>query len=108
MTEKDFIESLFFEESQEIKQPYTLLIYDITDGKRRAKFSKYMESYGVRVQKSAFEVRISNQKLRKMMDGIPKFISDEDNVRLYKIPENSKVLNWGKTDINSITEVIII
>lgn len=108
MTEKDFMESLSFEKFQDRKQPYTLLIYDITDDKRRTKFAKYMECYGVRVQKSAFELRLSNSKLQQMMDGIPNFVSDVDNVRLYKIPENSKVLNWGNTEVNCITEVIII
>jgi len=33
-----------------------LLIYDIVDNKRRSRMVKCVERYGVRVQKSAFEV----------------------------------------------------
>lgn len=32
---------------------YFLLIYDISDDKKRTKFAKMLEGYGVRVQKSA-------------------------------------------------------
>lgn len=43
-----------------------LVIYDITDNKRRSKLVKILESYGFRVQKSAFEARLSDKQYRNL------------------------------------------
>ena len=78
---KDFVE---YEEFKSRDNTYSLLIYDIVDDKKRTKFAKYMESYGIRVQKSAFELRLNNKKLKQMIEGIDKYVSSEDSVKLYK------------------------
>ena len=41
------------------KTMFCLIIYDIRSNKRRLKLSKLLEGYGVRVQKSCFEVDLS-------------------------------------------------
>ena len=43
------MENYFFEtsEKQESKKLYLLVIYDIIDNKRRLKFAKAMEGYGI-------------------------------------------------------------
>lgn len=42
-----------------------LIIYDITDNKRRRKVSKILEKYGIRIQFSAFECELNEQKKKK-------------------------------------------
>ena len=41
-----------------------LVIYDITDDKKRLKIAKILKSYGYRIQKSAFECNV-NEKILK-------------------------------------------
>ena len=86
------------EETQSVKKLYVLIIYDIVDNKRRVKFAKFLEGYGKRVQKSAFEAMLSSQRYEKMVREIPKYIElkdNEDNVRIYRITGKGKVTSWG-------------
>lgn len=84
-----------------------LVIYDIINNKRRLKFSKFLELYGVRVQKSAFEMIITIKQYNDMISKIPYYISDEDNVRVYKLKVEGEVISWG-SGLQSAEEVIII
>ena len=72
-----------------------LVIYDIIENNKRVRFSKFLESYGVRIQKSAFEAYITQKLYEKLIKEIPKRISKEDNVRVYKIYENNEILQFG-------------
>ena len=49
------------ENSNELKYR-VLIIYDITEDKPRIKLSKLLSSYGVRVQKSAFEASLNKKQ----------------------------------------------
>ena len=40
-----------------------LVIYDITDNKRRNRMVKYLERYGMRVQRSAFEAFLTKKNM---------------------------------------------
>ncbi|MCM1578372.1 MAG: CRISPR-associated endonuclease Cas2 [Ruminococcus sp.] len=84
-----------------------LVIYDITDNKRRYKFVKFIERYGRRVQKSAFELILENRIYAKLLKEIPPHIDSEDNVRIYRLPLNGEVTAWGSM-INTEEDVIII
>ena len=44
-----------------------LIIYDIIDNKRRTKMVKLLESYGTRVQRSAFEALINRSQYSKLL-----------------------------------------
>lgn len=78
------------------------------DNKRRTKFSTYLESYGIRVQKSAFEIRIDKKKFERMLKGIPAYVGQEDSVKLYRIQGNQEVLCWGTAKKEISEQVIII
>ncbi|MBR1736544.1 MAG: CRISPR-associated endonuclease Cas2 [Firmicutes bacterium] len=84
-----------------------LVIYDITDNKRRNKFVKLMESFGIRVQKSAFEMIITNAQYESLLRKIPAYIEDEDNIRVYKLRVTGEVVTWG-SGMPEPAEVIII
>ena len=55
---------------EERRKYLIVVIYDITDNKRRVAFAKYLQGFGVRVQKSAFECILSSSKYDKLIKGI--------------------------------------
>jgi len=60
-----------------------LIIYDVEDNKVRRKVVKELESYGIRVQKSAFECYVDEQRLSRMTAKLNKLIGEEDSIRIY-------------------------
>lgn len=84
-----------------------LVIYDIVDNKRRNKFVKFLEGYGVRVQKSAFEMIINSNQYNQMVQRIPFLIGEEDNVRVYKLKLEGDVKAWG-SGMSEAEDIIII
>lgn len=86
----------------------TIVIYDISDNKVRVKMSKLLMKYGYRVQKSAFETYLTNQKYRKLCKEIERLISKNDLVRIYKLSENSLVNIWGDVPLVEDEDYFII
>ena len=85
-----------------------LIIYDIIDNKRRTKMVKLLESYGTRVQRSAFEALINRNQYSKIIEGIKKTISNEDNVRIYRLNSSNEVFLLGESYSVYEEEVIIV
>lgn len=94
--------------SEERRKYLIVVIYDISDNKRRAAFAKYLKGFGVRVQKSAFECILPNAKYEKLIRGIPLLIEKEDLIRVYKLTSNADIRVWGTVDLIEEEEVIII
>ena len=90
------------------RKVYALIIYDIIDNKKRTKFAKYMKGYGERVQKSCFEVIISQKKFEKMLNCIGKYCGEVDSIRVYRIHGKSQVYQWGRTTAVEEEDVIIL
>ncbi|MGN0241161.1 MAG: CRISPR-associated endonuclease Cas2 [Candidatus Weimeria sp.] len=91
------MENYFFElsESERESKVLVLIIYDIVDNKKRTKFAKLMEGFGIRVQKSAFEAKLTARQYQKLLHSIPPYCSNEDTVRVYKIIGKSQVTTFG-------------
>ena len=85
-----------------------LIIYDIIDNKRRTKMVKLLESYGTRVQRSAFEALINRSQYSKIIEGIKKTISNEDNVRIYRLNSSNEVFLLGESYSVYEEEVIVV
>ena len=80
-------------EKEHIDKIYMLIIYDIKSDLNRTKFSKVLEGYGFRVQKSAFEAYLTPHKYEKLLKMIPKLIDkDVDSVRLYRLHGDGKII----------------
>jgi CRISPR-associated protein Cas2 len=63
--------------------------YDISDDKRRKKVSDLLEGYGVRVNYSLFEVKITKTNLKKLLLKLLDIVDKkEDSVRFYHICKN--------------------
>ena len=71
-------EDYYFQIAEELEddKQFILIIYDIVDNKRRIKFAKFLEGYGKRVQKSAFEAMLSSQRYEK---------NGQRNSKIYRI-----------------------
>lgn len=67
-----------------------LIIYDIPDNRRRQKLSDFLEGYGRRVQKSAFECFLSLSEMQKLYQQVQRRVKPtEDDVRFYWIPADA-------------------
>ena len=104
------MENYFFEidEKTTKDEVFVLIIYDIVDNKRRLKLSKYLQGYGFRVQKSAFEARISKRKYQKLLREIPSYIGELDSVKVYKIIGSGQVTAFGKNMDIQNEDIIVI
>ena len=79
------------------EQKYVVLaIYDISDTKRRNAMVKCLESYGIRVQKSAFETNVTRKQYENMSSEASKLIDKEtDSLRFYFLPKDQIALSFG-------------
>lgn len=106
---QEYCEQDFSLEMQDKELKYlVLVIYDISNDKRRRKFSKYLQSFGFRVQRSSFEAVINKKLYEKILQGIPKLIKEDDNVRVYKLLGQGNVKIYGNTDYVNDDDVLII
>jgi len=74
-----------------------LVIYDICNDKRLRKVAKNMENYGIRVQKSVFEIEADDLKIKNLRMSIKEIIKDEDYVVYFRLCEKDwqKKLKYG-------------
>ncbi len=103
-------ENYFFsiEEDIDYNKKLILIIYDIIDNKKRTKFSKLMEGYGNRIQKSAFEAKLTHKQYNKLLSEIPKFCGEKDSIRVYKLTGKCQITSWGVTDVTDEDDVVIL
>lgn len=85
-----------------------LIIYDISDDKRRLNIVKLLESYGKRVQKSAFEALLNQEQYRELIPKVIRLIGICDNVRLYRLNSSNEVVLLGESDTIYEENIIII
>ena len=85
-----------------------LIIYDIIETKTRNKMVKLLESYGNRVQKSAFEALLFPAQYSDIIDRICCIINEEDNVRIYRLNSSNEVVLIGTSDTIYEEDVIIV
>lgn len=86
----------------ESKKHLVLVIYDVSDNRRRLRLARLLLSFGFRVQKSAFEAKLDYHQYEKLTSEIVKYVDQEDYVSIYKITGQSEVTYFGKS--NSIED----
>lgn len=87
---------------------YALVVYDIVDNKQRNKFAKLLNGYGYRVQKSGFEINVTRPKFEKLISLIPRYCTEIDTIRIYKINVKSEVIKWGIDRTPNQEDVIMV
>lgn len=105
------MENYYFETDprKESRKIYILVIYDIINNKRRTKFAKAMEGYGMRVQKSCFEAYLTTALYDKIIKEIPDHIDlKEDSVRVYRMVGAGEVTLFGINVEPKAEDLIII
>lgn len=60
--------------NNKLKMRY-IVAYDIESDKRRNKLAKLLEDFGVRLQKSVFECKLTQKELTKLMEQIKEIIN---------------------------------
>lgn len=85
-----------------------LVIYDIVDDRKRYRMVRFLEGYGIRVQKSAFEARLTKKQYERMTGRIHKLIDkNTDSLRIYFLDNHFAVRSWG-IGSEHLDEIIII
>ena len=90
-------EKIWEDEGQQ-KKAYlylVVIIYDISDNRRRANFGKKLKAFGQRIQRSSFECHLNEAKYNKLLRLINDFYQPDDQIRVYRLAGNTKVEVWG-------------
>ena len=73
-----------------------MLIYDIIDNKRREFLKKLLNSFGNRIQRSAFECLLTREKCEILLKKIERFAEEGDLIRIYRLNQNVKKVIYGE------------
>ncbi|AOZ97885.1 CRISPR-associated endonuclease Cas2 [Butyrivibrio hungatei] len=83
----------------------------ISNNKKRAKFAKYLEQYGHRIQYSVFEITNSSRLLNNIMNDIEnkfmKKFDQSDSVYIFNLSPSCKVTKYGYAK-NEDSDIMII
>ena len=103
-------EEYYFQITDELEsdRQFILIIYDIVDNTKRVRLAKFLQGYGFRVQKSAFEALISFSLYNKLLREIGVYVDEEDSIRIYKIVGQGQVTILGKNEKVQNDDCIII
>ena len=88
-----------------------VVIYDISDDKRRKRVFNLLEGYGQRVQFSAFECVLSDRKFEELRSRLAKVVKmNEDSVRFYPISKHTlgQVIVWGNPPLTQMPSSVVI
>lgn len=87
-----------------------LIIYDIASNKRRLKLSKLLEGYGVRVQRSCFEVNLEKSTYHLLLRDIEHFYREEegDDIIMYVVQKEEVVRFSTREGAKPLEDVIIL
>lgn len=88
-----------------------LVSYDISNDKKRAKFAKYLEQYGHRIQYSVFEINNSPRILNNIKSDIDnrfsKKFDQSDSIYIFTLSSSCEVTKYGYAK-NEDNDIIII
>lgn len=73
---------------------YIVVIYDISNNKKRNKLAKEMRGYGYRVQRSSFECNLDVNAFKRLKRALKKYEGEGDSIRIYRIIGNSNIIAY--------------
>ena len=88
-----------------------VVIYDISDDKRRRRVFNLLEGYGQRVQFSAFECVLNDRKFDELRSRLIKVVKmNEDSVRFYPISKHTlgQVIVWGEPPLTQMPSSVVV
>lgn len=76
-----------------------LVCYDIREERRLVKVYNHTKRWGLHIQYSVFHCRLTWQELIELKRGLKEIIDEkEDDIRIYPLPQEMKVLVMGCGD----------
>ena len=89
---------------------HVLVIYDVSDNKKRRRIFRILNGCGTRVQESAFECIISEARISALERKLSALIDRTDSVRFYRLPVNARMSVYGDTtnDVFSSSSYVVI
>ncbi len=75
-----------------------VIIYDLSDNKRRNELAKLLKGFGQRVQRSSFECILSTKQYNRLIRQIDRFAQSDDLIRVYRLSGRTQVKIWGERD----------
>ncbi len=94
-----------------MQRSFYVIVYDISNDKRRLKAAKALEALGERVQHSVFEVYLTPTELERLAARLSKLVKDpQDGVRVYDlcIACRKKARSYGVTPLTEAPKVLIV
>ena len=88
-----------------------IISYDISNDKLRAKFTKFIQKYGYRLQFSVYEITNSKRMLKNIMceitNNFEKKFSQNDSIIIIETSETCKITKWGDAKIDN-SDIIVV
>lgn len=88
-----------------------LISYDISNDKKRARFSKYIKKFGYRLQYSVYEIENSERILNNIITDINnkflKTFDQTDSVYVFKMSATCEVHKFGYAKNEDSTLIIV-
>ncbi len=88
-----------------------IISYDISDTKKRTRFSKYIKRFGVRLQYSVYQIdnseRILNNIVTDINNKFMKEFDQSDSVYIFKLSNSCQVLKFGYAKNEDDTLIIV-
>lgn len=88
-----------------------ILSYDISDDKKRTKFSKFIKKYGVRLQYSMYEIinsdRVLNNVCAEIENKFSKQFDQSDSVYIFKLSSSCETIKYGYAEHEDDTLIIL-
>ncbi|GAB6183892.1 CRISPR-associated endonuclease Cas2 [Thermodesulfovibrio hydrogeniphilus] len=77
-----------------------LVCYDIADERRLNRIYRYTKQFGIHLQYSVFVCSFTEKELEKYKKTLLTIINvNEDDVRIYPLPENPKIYTLGQAQL---------
>lgn len=89
-----------------------IISYDFESNRKRARFSKFIQKYGRRIQYSVFEIRNSGRVLQNILDEIElkyrKQFTGADSVLIFQVCKGCRkgVLRYGYAE-NEESDIVV-
>lgn len=88
-----------------------LVCYDIASPKRLQKIGHYCEKFGIRLQKSVFQIDTDKETLQKLLSGIKELMNRKyDSLIIYPVCEDCRrmILIDGQNNLINPESVVIL
>ena len=93
------------------EKKFVVVVYDISDNKRRTKLHNRLKDFGYPVQYSVFECLLDDERLQRMQAAVSKITKPKiDHVRYYRLCGacQKKIQVVGRHEVTSEPDVLVV